>query len=113
MKKILLLLTCTLLFCACSQEPSSVRDGRKIYTKYFRYVLKDPDSFKVYSEKYAIKESKDTKDYKENNYWVEWTLDYGAKNSYGAMVRKDVSFKTYKALMIMIDGELYTSGDLQ
>lgn len=106
MKKTLLFLACVLLFCAC--EPQNVKQGRKIYNKYFHHVLIDPDSFKVYSEKYTVKESKE---YNEN--WVEWSLDYGAKNGYGAMTRKDVKFETYKDMMIKIDGEVYTSGDLR
>lgn len=95
MKKIsILLVSLVILLCSC--ESSAVSRGRRTYEKYFHKVLKDPESFKVYSEKYV--EAPD-------GYEVTWTLDYGAKNSYGAMVRKEVTFTTTVGL-IKIDGDL-------
>ena len=57
--------------------------GRKAYEDYFRSVLKDPESFKVYNEEYSA-----------DGGVVEWKLDYGARNSFGGMVRKQVEFTT-------------------
>ena len=70
---------------------------------YYYWILKDPDSFKVYSEKYKLVGDND----------VEWTLDWGAKNGYGAMTRKIETFKTTKDWWIIIDGEMYLKKDLK
>ena len=81
MRKILLLLAIITL---TSCEDIAVSNGRKTYQKYYRDVLKDPESFTVYSEEYK----------KIDDATVSWTLDYGAKNSFGGMVREKVKFKT-------------------
>lgn len=93
MRKTALILLAAFTLCAC--QPKSVTDGKRAWTKYFNKVLKDPESFKVYEEKYEV--------VGEHN--VRWTLDYGAKNSYGAMVRNKVTFYTTGRL-IDIDGKL-------
>lgn len=82
MKKLLLSLFAILALASCGDE--AVQSGRKAYQEHFREVLKDPESFTVYSESYT----------KENKYTVCWTLDYGARNSFGGMVRETVKFKT-------------------
>lgn len=64
-------------------------------------MLKDPESFKVYEEKVEPL----------NEHSARWTLDYGAKNSYGAMERRTVTFKTTVDL-IEIDGNLINVNDL-
>lgn len=103
MKKIILFLAMSLLFCAC--EPSAVRDGRRIYKAYFDYILKDPASFVVHSEEYEIQDGSK----------VHWKLDYGAKNGFGAMGRDYIEFTTFGDRMIDIDdlygGELYFRKD--
>ena len=99
MNRILIMLTAAFLLCAC--ESSQVRQGRDTYKAYFRKYLKDPESFKVYKE-----------EYKETDNGVEWTLDYGAKNSFGAMVRKTVHFSTVYDLIDTDDG-IYDKKDLE
>lgn len=81
MKKILILITLTVLLCAC--EASEVSNGRKTYKEYFQKTLKDPNSLIIYSEKYE-----------ETIYGITWTLDVGAKNSYGAMIRINYVIQT-------------------
>lgn len=81
MKKILILITFTVLLCAC--EKSEVSNGRKTYKEYFQKTLKDPNSLIIYSEKYE-----------ETIYGITWTLDVGAKNSYGAMIRNNYVIET-------------------
>lgn len=63
-----------------------VFQGRKAYKEFFRKSLKDPESLKIYSEKYE-KESGST-------YTIHWTLDIGARNSYGGMVRETYHIQT-------------------
>lgn len=99
MRKIAFLLIAALTLCAC--QPKAVTDGKRTWTKYFKKVLKDPESFKVYDESYQ----------QLNDHTVQWTLDYGAKNSYGAMERRTVTFKTTVNL-IEIDGSLIDTTDL-
>lgn len=104
MKKLILLLACGLLFASCA--PKEVREGRKIYKAYFEYILKDPSSLEIYREEYEIIE--DSK--------VHWEINYGAKNSYGGMVRNTIGFTTLGDRMIDLDdlygGELYTWREL-
>ena len=68
MKKLLLLLFFTISITSC--DPSPVDVGREAYEAYFKSTLKDPESFKVYSEKYEVE---------SNGMTVHWTIDYGAK----------------------------------
>lgn len=75
-------LAAMLLTASC--DPVPVRNGRSLYKQYYAKYLKDPSSFKIYKE--TFKQSSDIE--------VNWTLDYGAKNEYGGMVRKTVSFRT-------------------
>lgn len=50
MKKILFtIIGLSALFCMSSCD-EAVYKGRKVYKAYFDYTLKDPESFKVYSE---------------------------------------------------------------
>ena len=82
MKKILFtIIGLSALFCMSSCD-EAVYKGRKVYKAYFDYTLKDPESFKVYSEKYT----------KDGDFTVNWELDYGAKNSLGGMVREKATF---------------------
>lgn len=96
MKKTLILLAFVGILCSC--EPSEVRQGRKIYEAYFNYILKDPNSLVIYNEHYTIEEEVS----------VVWEIDYGAKNSYGGMVRDKIKFTTV-ANTIFID-QLYGGG---
>ena len=94
MRKLYVIITIlTLLSC----EPSAVRKGRYAYEKYFKETLLDPRSFKVYSESYEI----DT-----TGVSVHWNVDYGAKNKFGGMVRKDVKFTTV-GKTLFVDDEIY------
>lgn len=86
---------------SCNNEPKHVSEGRKFYELYFQKQLKDPESFKVYSEKY-----------KNLGNVIIWTLDYGAKNSLGGMIRETVEIRTYNN-KLEIDGYEYTKDDLK
>lgn len=97
MKKILYIFI-ALILVACNAEPTHVKNGRKIYEAYFQKYLKDPSSFKVYDEKYTADGAR-----------VNWTLDYGAKNGWGAMDRETVTFETIGS-MIFINGHAYNMG---
>lgn len=99
MKKIVLLFLLVLPLCGC--ENKYVSDGREMYEMYFDKILKDPSSFKVYSEDYTI-----------DGVSVKWRLDYGAKNSFGSMEREQVEFET-SPNYIFIDGNSYRKKDLE
>lgn len=71
-----------LLFSSC--EVNSVREGRRGYKKYFKEILKDPSSLKIYNEEIIS----------ENDIAVTFVLDVGAKNSFGGYVRKTYTIKT-------------------
>ena len=101
MKKILLLMMAILLVSLSSCD-ESVSNGRRIYKADFKHILKDPDSFTVYDEKYT----------KDGEYTVNLELDYGAKTSYGGMVREQVSFTTI-GNSIFIDGTSYDVRDFK
>lgn len=103
MKKILLLMM-AIIVVSLSSCDESVSNGRRIYKAYFKHILKDPDSFTVYDEKYTKEEG--------SEYTINWTLDYGAKNSYGGMVREQVSFTT-AGNTILIDGTVYDVRDFK
>ena len=97
---ILLAFAPVLFFSSCEDE--DVATGRKIYQAYFNKILKDPSSFKVYSEKYT----------KKSGSTVEWELDYGARNSFGGMVREQVEFRTFGD-MIIIKDDMFDLKDLK
>lgn len=99
MKKIALLFLLALPLCGC--ENKYVSDGRNMYEMYFDKFLKDPSSFKVYSEEYTIDGAS-----------VKWRLDYGAKNSFGSMEREQAEFETSPGY-IFIDGNSYRKEDLK
>ncbi len=101
MKKILSVLFLALFICSC--EPSSVRGGRELYMLYFEKTFKDPSSIKIYSEKYTEKDKSE----------VEWVLDVGGKNSYGAMVRKTYRITTWKTFLKNEEGKLIKKTDLK
>lgn len=84
MKKLLLISLAVLMAVLTACESRSVSNGRIAYENYFKQHLKDPASFTVYSETYQ----------EDGKFNVKWTLDYGAKNSFGGMVRKTVKFTT-------------------
>ena len=98
MKKALTIIALSLLACSCG--PQCVREGRSIYKAYFNYVLKDPKSLEIYSEKYTLTE--------KANY-VAWEIDYSVKNSLGGRVRKTLRCTTFRGLHIQIDGEKWES----
>lgn len=99
MKKVVLLLLAALTLCAC--QPRSVTEGKRAWTKYLKKVLKDPESLKIYSEEYE----------ELNDHTVRWTIDYGAKNSYGGMDRKTIVVETTYATL-KINGNLIDTDDL-
>lgn len=81
MRKVFVFITIAFLLFAC--ESSDVFNGRKTYKEYFQKTLKDPNSLIIYSESYE-----------ETYYGITWTLDVGAKNSYGGMIRNTYIIKT-------------------
>lgn len=68
-------------FYACTNP---LNESRKLYKSYFNMTLKDPSSLVIYKEEYV--------EWEKNKF--EWTLDIGAKNEYGGMVRKTYHIKT-------------------
>lgn len=70
---------------------------------YFEKTFKDPSSIKIYSEEYTEK----------GNNEVDWVLDVGGKNSYGAMVRKTLRITTHKTFLKNEDGKLIKKADLK
>lgn len=72
------------LFISC--EPKLVKEGREVYREYLSKNLKDPNSLKIYNESYYLPNG-------EDGIVSEFTVDYGATNSYGAMVRDELKFK--------------------
>lgn len=100
------LFSLTLILGSCgSSESKDIKIGREAYQKYYKKVLKDPSSFVVYSENYVVDPSKP--------FFVEWTIDYGAKNSFGGMNRVQDSFTTTSAGYLIINGKTYTDKDLE
>ena len=97
MKKIILLLAMSLLFCAC--EPSAVTEGRRMYKDYFDYILKDPQSLEIHKETYT----------RDGEFTVNWKVDYSAKNSLGGRVRETIRFETCGSTIIVDskDGRRY------
>lgn len=86
---------------SCSLEGNKVAEGRELYKLYFKKVLKDPESLKIYEEEYA----------NLGNY-VIWTIDYGARNSLGGMVRETIEIETYTE-KVVVDGHEYLVKDLK
>lgn len=95
-----LLLSC-ILFLSC--EDSAITSGRKVYEAYLKKTLKDPGSLKIYKEHH----------YKIDTYHVGWEVDYGAKNSYGAMVRETLEFETVGSNIFIKGGDNYRLEDLE
>lgn len=86
---------------SCSFEAKVITEGRELYKLYFKKTLKDPESLKIYDEKYN-----------NSGYYVTWTIDYGAKNSLGGMVRETIEIKTYEE-KVVVDGHEYLVKDLK
>lgn len=99
MKKIFLLLIICILT-SCGND--SVSNGRELYKRYFNKVLKDPSSLVIYDEKY----------HDDGTGNVTWTIDYGAKNSFGAMDRKTIELYTSTYFIETKDGTRYNESDL-
>lgn len=100
---ILILLSITFTSC----EDTYVSSGRKLYVKYLKKSLKDPDSLKIYSEKYT----------KDGTVKVLWEVDHGAKNSFGAMVRSTLKCETIGGSTIFVEEgartNIYQAKDLE
>ena len=71
-----------------------------MYEAYFDKVLKDPSSLEIYNEAYTVE-----------GVSVKWTIDYGAKNSFGAMDRQIIEFETTPS-MLEVNGNFYTREEL-
>lgn len=84
------------LVCMSSCEDKYVSKGRKAYKAYFQKTLKDPSSLVIYSETYEHESIK-----------VDFTVDMGAKNSFGAMVRETYVFEILDGKIFKVNGELY------
>ncbi|MDQ6477843.1 hypothetical protein [Dyadobacter sp. LHD-138] len=83
MKKLLLPFALLVLLSAC--ENNDISTGRKIYEKYLQKTLKDPESLVIHEEKVELLKSPE----------VKFTVDYGAKNGFGAMNRSTMVFETH------------------
>lgn len=68
--------------------------------------LKNPNSLIVYSGKTTEPVLQDDSTYK-----VEWFLDYGASNSFGAMVRDDVEINVYFRIDVDAVSLIYTNAE--
>lgn len=98
-KALLFITLVTGLLCLSScknQEDKYVSKGRKAYKAYFERTLKDPSSLVIYSETYEHESIK-----------VEFTVDMGAKNSFGAMVRETYVFEILDGKIYKVNGEFY------
>lgn len=102
MKRIILILITTLSFIGCKFEKQYVKESREMWNAYFQITLKDPSSLTIYKEEY--------KDISHGV--VEWTIDYGAKNSFGGMNRKTIEFKTLNDILFVGDYGTYKKSDL-
>lgn len=81
-----------LVFTSC--ETMQVNKHRKLYEKHLKERLKDPESFVVYNETYTNFGS-----------FIDWEVDYGAKNSFGGNVRTTVKLSTYENGSVYIKSE--------
>lgn len=102
MKKLFLILITTIAFIGCEFEKAYIKESREMWKAYFKMTLKDPNSLVIYEEKCTD----------EGYQCVEWEVDYGAKNSFGGMVRKTVKFKTLGDLLLVGDYETYKKEEL-
>ena len=103
MRKTLMILAATAFLTACNKEPKSVVEGRELYKLYLQKTLRDPASLKIYDEKYKIND-KGTE--------VSWTIDYGAKNGFGAMDRATKEITTIGD-MLFVDSHCISKERLQ
>lgn len=103
MRKAILFLMTTVFLTACNKEPKCVSEGRELYQLYFQKTLRDPESLKIYSEKYEVD---------EKGIEVSWTIDYGAKNGFGAMDRATKELMTIGD-MLFIDNHYISKERLQ
>jgi hypothetical protein len=81
MKKMLFIIAALLCVAAC--EPSQVIGGRKVYKKYFNYILRDLASLQIHKENYIL-----------DGPSVVWEIDYSARNGLGGMTRETIKFTT-------------------
>lgn len=98
MNKLLSILFLLFMFISC--DPKVVNDGRIAYKEYLNKNLKDPASLKIYNESYNLPDG-------ENGIVSEFTIDYGATNSYGAMVRDKITFKIVAGKIDEVNGKYY------
>lgn len=75
-------------------DPAIIK-GRRAYEEYFEKHLTDPESFKVYNEKYT----------KEGG-CITWELDFGARNPMGGMVRKSITFTTINVELFLNERDI-------
>lgn len=99
MKKALVLIFFSLVSLSC--EHPAIYEGRAAYKRYFKEQLQDPESLKIYSEK-ATRFSYEK---------AVFEVDYGAKNGFGAYVRKNVKFETKGSNYLKVNGEYYIFKD--
>lgn len=82
--KIKYFLLLLIFFSLISCEKQMVRIGRSAYKNYFKEILKDPESLKIYNEQVL----------EQDDVSVKFKVDIGAKNSYGGYVRETYYVKT-------------------
>ena len=75
-----------------------ISEGRNAYMLYFKNTLRDPNSLIIHSETVT------------GNIF---TVDYGAKNGFGAYDRKTCSFEIYGSYIMKIDGVFYGNGTIK
>lgn len=97
MNKYIFILLAFLFLSSC--EDSQVSNGRKLWKAYLNTFAKDPSSIVIYNESY-------TKDG-----MIEWTIDYGGKNSYGGMTRSTLKCRT-ASKYLFVDDEVFTKEEL-
>ena len=102
MKKLIIIIISCFILVGCEQE--EVRQGRALYKAYFNKYLKDPESLRIYDEAFSVSQKDDNT--------VYWTIDYGAKNDYGAYVRRTVRFTTVCDAYIQFGENTYYTWDL-
>lgn len=99
MKKIIFLLVAMVALSSC--EDHKVSEGRKLWKSYLKKNLKDPSSLVIYDEDYTEGGS------------VMWTIEYGAKNSFGGMGRETLECITDGKKLIIIGGGVYNKEELE
>lgn len=96
MRKLIILFLILQALISCDSR--NVRDGRNAYKEYLSKTLKDPSSLIIHDETFSLPQGSEGLE-------VVFTVDYGAKNSYGAMSRETIVFRTIGNSIFEINGK--------